>query len=169
MKFTQPIVITTIDGDAELIRPKPWATVDEIKWDVKAAIISMYERSEVVFEEFIECGEVQIDGLPLNMQVEIFCELKKEIDGDEIYIESPDGDFPTMKLLDYLILGPSNGDEDFPSQGLYYYGNSMKEAMSNPPVKITTAKQLIQYEANYAFVIAADDVMATNEHDNKEG
>ena len=112
MKFTQPIVITTIDGDAELIRPKPWATVDEIKWDVKAAIIAMYERSEVVFEEFIECGEVQIDGLPLNMQVEIFCELKKEIDGDEIYIESSAMKaFPTMKLLDYLILGPSNGPE----------------------------------------------------------
>ena len=61
-----------------------------------------------------------------------------------------------MKLLDYLILGPTNGDEDFPSAGIYYYGNSMKEAMSNPPVAIKTAKQLIQYEANYTFVISAD-------------
>ena len=65
-----------------------------------------------------------------------------------------------MKLDDYLVLGSTNGDEDeeFPSKGLYYYGNSMKEALSNPPVKITTAKQLIQYEANYTFVIAADAV-----------
>lgn len=42
------------------------------------------------------------------------------------------------------------------SEGLYYYGNSMKEAMSNPPVEIKTAKKLIQYEANYTFIIAAD-------------
>lgn len=38
----------------------------------------------------------------------------------------------------------------------YYYGNSWKEAMSNPPVEIKTTKQLAQYEANYTFVIAAD-------------
>ena len=158
MKFTNnPITITTIDGDARVVRTNG-KDVGYVISEVKQAILDMYHDSDVVFEEFIECGELEITGLPLNIQVQIFTELKEEIDGDKIYIESPDGDFPTMKLDDYLILGPTNGDEDFPSEGLYYYGNSMKEAMSNPPVKITTAKQLIQYEANYTFVIAADAV-----------
>lgn len=158
MKFTnKPITITTIDGDARVVRTNG-KDVGYVISEVKQAILDMYHDSDVVFEEFVECGELEITGLPLNIQVQIFTELKEEIDGDEIYIESPDGNFPTMKLDDYLVLGPTNGDEDFPSAGLYYYGNSMKEAMSNPPVKITTAKQLIQYEANYTFVIAADAV-----------
>lgn len=150
-----PITITTIDGDARIVRTSgkdPDVVIEEVKQSIR----DMYHQSEVCFEEFVECGELEITGLPLNIQVEIFAELKEEIDGDEIYIESQDGDFPTMKLYDYLILGPTNGDEDFPSAGLYYYGNSMKEAMVNPPVKIKTAKQLVQYEANYTFVIAAD-------------
>lgn len=156
MKFTNnPITITTIDGDARIVRTNG-KDVGYVISEVKQAILDMYHESDVVFEEFVECGELEITGLPLNIQVQIFAELKEEIDGDEIYIESPEGDFPTMKLRDYLILGPTNGDEDFPSEGLYYYGNSMKEAMSNPPVKIKTAKQLIQYEANYTFVISAD-------------
>lgn len=158
MKFTNnPITITTINGDARVVRTNG-KDVGYVISEVKQAILDMYHDSDVVFEEFVECGELEITGLPLNIQVQIFTELKEEVDGDMIYIESPDGDFPTMKLDDYLILGPTNGDEDFPSEGLYYYGNSMKEAMSNPPVKITTAKQLIQYEANYTFVIAADAV-----------
>ena len=40
----------------------------------------------------------------------------------------------------------------------YFYGNSLKEALSNPPVEIKTTWQLIQYEQNYAFVIAASAV-----------
>ena len=35
----------------------------------------------------------------------------------------------------------------------YYYGNSMKEAMSNPAVEIKSTKQLRQYEENYNIVI----------------
>ena len=35
----------------------------------------------------------------------------------------------------------------------YYYGNSMKEAMSNPAVEIKTTKQLRQYEENYSIVV----------------
>ena len=156
MKFTNnPIIITTIDGDARVVRTNG-KDVGYVISEVKQAILDMYHDSDVVFEEFVECGELEITGLPLNIQVQIFTELKEEIDGDEIYIESPDGNFPTMKLDDYLVLGPTNGDEDFPSAGLYYYGNSVKEAMSNPPVAIKTAKQLIQYEANYTFVISAD-------------
>ena len=156
MKFTNnPITITTIDGDARIVRTNG-KDAGYVISEVKQAILDMYHGSDVVFEEFVECGELEITGLPLNIQVQIFTELKEEVDGDMIYIESPDGDFPTMKLDDYLVLGPTNGDEDFPSAGLYYYGSSMKEAMSNPPVRITTAKQLIQYEANYTFVISAD-------------
>ena len=155
MRIGSAIIISTVDGDSRIVRTNG-REVDEIIADVKAMILDMYHESEVCLEEFIECGELEIQGLPMNIQVELFCELKEEIDNDEIYIESPDGDFPTMKLYDYLVLGPTNGDEDFPSKGLYYYGNSMKEAMSNPPVEIKTAKQLIQYEANYTFVIAAD-------------
>lgn len=40
----------------------------------------------------------------------------------------------------------------------YYYGNSWKEAVSNPPVEIRTTKQLVQYEQNYAVVIAANAI-----------
>lgn len=106
-----PITITTIDGDARIVRTSgkdPDVVIEEVKQSIR----DMYHQSEVCFEEFVECGELEITGLPLNIQVEIFAELKEEIDNDEIYIESPDGDFPTMKLYDYLILGPTNGQEE---------------------------------------------------------
>lgn len=109
-----PIIITTIDGGARIVKTNA-KDVDVVLEEVKQAIRELYQESEVCFEEFVECGELEISGLPLNIQVEIFAELKEEIDGDMIYIESPDGDFPTMKLHDYLILGPTNGKEDVPS------------------------------------------------------
>ena len=34
-----------------------------------------------------------------------------------------------------------------------YYGNTWKEAMSNPPIEIESAEQLQQYEECYTFVI----------------
>lgn len=40
----------------------------------------------------------------------------------------------------------------------YYYGNSMKEALSNPPMEIKTTKQLRQYEENYSVVIPASEI-----------
>lgn len=40
----------------------------------------------------------------------------------------------------------------------YYYGNSVKEALSNAPVEIKTTKQLRGYEENYSVVIPAEDV-----------
>ncbi len=40
----------------------------------------------------------------------------------------------------------------------YYYGNSVKEALSNNPVEIKTTKQLQQYEENYSVVIPCEDV-----------
>ena len=43
----------------------------------------------------------------------------------------------------------------------YYYGNSVKEALSNPPVEIKTTKQLKQYEENYNVVIECEDVPPT--------
>ena len=39
----------------------------------------------------------------------------------------------------------------------YYYGNSYKEAVSNPPVEIKTTKQLRGYEENYTWVIPAEE------------
>lgn len=39
----------------------------------------------------------------------------------------------------------------------YYYGNSYKEAMSNPAVDITDTEILAQYEQNYSWVIPAED------------
>ena len=67
---------------------------------VVTTIKSLYqEESEVVFEEFIECAEVEIEGLPLNLQVYVFARLKDEIDGDEITI-NVEGD--EQKLIDYL-------------------------------------------------------------------
>lgn len=67
---------------------------------VITTIKSLYqEESEVVFEEFIECAEVEIEGLPLNLQVYVFARLKDEIDGDEITI-NVEGD--ELKLIDYL-------------------------------------------------------------------
>lgn len=41
---------------------------------------------------------------------------------------------------------------------LYYYGNDWKEAVSNPPVDIKSAKQLAQYEDNYNVVVPANEV-----------
>ena len=43
----------------------------------------------------------------------------------------------------------------------YYYGNSVKEALSNPPVEIKTTKQLKQYEENYNVVIECEAVPPT--------
>ena len=40
----------------------------------------------------------------------------------------------------------------------YYYGNSYKEAVSNPPIIIKTIKQLKGYKECYAFVIPAEEV-----------
>lgn len=40
----------------------------------------------------------------------------------------------------------------------YYYGNSLKEALSNEPVTIKTAKQLKGYEENYTWVIPAEEI-----------
>ena len=102
---TNPIVITTVD-DSAVVRIHPDETVEEVLADVYAAIVDLYEKQDVVLEEFIECGELEIDGLPLNLQVLLFARLKHEIDGDEIYIEGFDGAFPTMKLMDYLESGP---------------------------------------------------------------
>lgn len=45
----------------------------------------------------------------------------------------------------------------------FYYGNSYKEAISNPPIIIRGAKQLLQYQEQYTFVIPAEDV------ENEEG
>lgn len=40
----------------------------------------------------------------------------------------------------------------------YYYGNSYKEALSNPSIEIKTTKQLRQYEEVYTWVIPADEI-----------
>lgn len=50
----------------------------------------------------------------------------------------------------------------------YYYGNSYKEAISNPPVKIKTVKQLRQYEENYNFVIPEDELEEDEAEDEVE-
>lgn len=105
MKFNSPIAITTAN-DSAVVRVHPEYSVQDVMNDIYAAIIELYEKSEVCLEEFIECGELQIDGLPMNLQVQLFTRLKKEIDGDEIYIEGYDGAFPSMKLSDYLESGP---------------------------------------------------------------
>ena len=48
----------------------------------------------------------------------------------------------------------------------YYYGNSMKEAMSNPAVEIKSTKQLRQYEENYNIVIPEADIDQENDLDD---
>lgn len=45
----------------------------------------------------------------------------------------------------------------------YYYGNSYKEAVSNSPVEIKSAKQLRQYEENYTWVIPVEEVLPEEE------
>ena len=50
------------------------------------------------------------------------------------------------------MLIPNNHDNLLKVKGKYYYGNSYKEAISNPPVEIKTVKQLREYEAQYVFV-----------------
>ena len=40
----------------------------------------------------------------------------------------------------------------------YYYGNSTKEALSNKPVEIKTAKQLEQYKDVYHVVIPCEEL-----------
>lgn len=39
----------------------------------------------------------------------------------------------------------------------YYYGNSVKEALSNEPVTIRSTKQLQQYQECYWVVIPEDE------------
>lgn len=48
----------------------------------------------------------------------------------------------------------------------YYYGNSMKEAISNPAVEIKSTKQLQQYEENYNIVIPVTDVEQESDSDD---
>lgn len=43
----------------------------------------------------------------------------------------------------------------------YYYGNSMKEALSNAPVEIETTKQYEGYKEVYSVLIPCDDVPPT--------
>ena len=45
----------------------------------------------------------------------------------------------------------------------YYYGNSYKEAVSNSPVNIKSAKQLRQYEENYTWVIPVEETLPEDE------
>ena len=45
----------------------------------------------------------------------------------------------------------------------YYYGNSYKEAVSNSPVNIKSAKQLRQYEENYTWVIPVEETLPEEE------
>lgn len=40
----------------------------------------------------------------------------------------------------------------------YYYGNSMKEALSNPAVEIKSAKQLESYKEVYSIVIRCEEL-----------
>lgn len=50
--------------------------------------------------------------------------------------------------------------------GKYYYGNSFKEAVSNPPVTIKSDKQLRSYKENYIWVIPADEVEEDEEEED---
>lgn len=105
MNMTQPVVITCGD-ESKIIRMHKNYSVRDILNDVEAAIVEMYESSEVVFQEFVECGELEIKGLPLNLQMIVFAELKDQIDGDEIFIENRDQEYPCMRLDQYLLVGP---------------------------------------------------------------
>lgn len=75
--------------------------------DVVDAVVSMYEDSEVVFQEFLEEGKLEIVGLTLCEQAMVFAELKKRLDGDEVTIEGHDGEYARMDLVDYLTNGPA--------------------------------------------------------------
>jgi hypothetical protein len=80
--------------------------------DVVDAIISLYEDSEVVFQEFLEAGRLEIVGLTLCEQAMVFAELKKRLDGDEVTIEGHDGEYGRMDLVDYLTNGPAMPDDE---------------------------------------------------------
>lgn len=43
----------------------------------------------------------------------------------------------------------------------YYYGNSVKEALSNAPAEIKTTKQYESYKEVYSVLIPCDDVPPT--------
>lgn len=43
----------------------------------------------------------------------------------------------------------------------YYYGNSMKEALSNDPIEIKGTKQYEQYKEYYSVLIPCDEVPPT--------
>lgn len=49
----------------------------------------------------------------------------------------------------------------------YYYGNSMKEALSNEPVEIRTTKQLQDYEREYNVVVPARDFKESKKKEKK--
>ena len=72
--------------------------------EVVNEIINLYRKDEISLEEFIENSQLEIQGLPLYLQVAIFCIIKEQIDGDEITIEN-EGEIERMPLEEYLFCG----------------------------------------------------------------
>lgn len=105
MDMTKTVVVKC-GSDSKFVEMHKEYNVRNILNDVEAAIVEMYETSDVVFQEFVESGELEIEGLPLNLQMILFAELKDEIDGDEIFIENKNQEYPCMRLDQYLLEGP---------------------------------------------------------------
>ena len=81
------------------------AIVKHIEYDnldnIIQAVIELYQDNPNCFEEFIENSNLELQGLPLYLQVSVYCKLKNIIDGDDILISNSD-ELETQPLADYL-------------------------------------------------------------------
>lgn len=101
MRIGESIIIQTINpGDTTYVNTVGKNPV-EIYEEVKAEVKKLYQKEEDCFQEFLESGELEISGLPLNMQVLLFAELKKEIDGETVVIESKE--FGNSSIEQYMF------------------------------------------------------------------
>lgn len=107
MRIGESIIIQTIDpADTKYVNTVG-KTTQQIFDEVKEAVVELYRKGNECFEEFIEVGELEISGLPLNLQALLFAQLKQLIDRDTVIIHSED--FGDCSLEQYLLIGPEEG------------------------------------------------------------
>lgn len=104
MRIGESIIIQTIDPDDTTYVTTTGKTTQQIFDEVKDAVIKIYQRGCECFEELLEGCELEISGLPLNLQALLFAQLKQLIDRDTVIIHSED--FGDCSLEQYLLMSP---------------------------------------------------------------
>lgn len=107
MRIGESIIIQTIDPDDTTYVTTTGKTTKQIYDEVKDAVIKIYQRGYECLQELLEGGELEISGMPLNLQVLLFAQLKQLIDRDTVVIQSED--FGDCSLEQYLLMGPEEG------------------------------------------------------------